>query len=51
MKSGETLARDAFKGLKLYAELSGREGGVMVYGATPSYLRGQIGIRSWFDVS
>lgn len=51
MKVGETLARDAFKGLKLYAELSKRDGGVMVYGGGRSYLRGQIAIRSWLRVS
>ncbi|MEO1368764.1 MAG: ATP-binding protein, partial [Acidobacteriota bacterium] len=30
VKSGETLGRDAFKGLKLYGDLSGRAGGLVV---------------------
>lgn len=51
MKAGETLARDAFKGLKLYGELSEREGGVMVYGGRRSYARGPVAVRSWRHVT
>lgn len=50
-KSGETLAGDAFHGLRFYSEMSGRAGGVMVYGGAESYERGDLSVRSWFDVS
>ncbi|MEM1181770.1 MAG: ATP-binding protein [Acidobacteriota bacterium] len=47
VKSGQTLASDAFKGLKLYGELSGRPGGIVVYGGDESYVRSDYAIRSW----
>ncbi|MEM7517794.1 MAG: DUF4143 domain-containing protein, partial [Planctomycetota bacterium] len=47
VKSGQTLGRDAFKGLKLYGELSGHKTGTVIYGGDENYARGDFHIRSW----
>ena len=48
VKAGETLATDAFRGLKHYLQLSGDAAGVMVYGGRESYTRGSFLVRSWW---
>jgi len=47
-KAGETVARDAFRGLEHYVSLSGDAGGVLVYGGEESYLRGRHLLRAWW---
>jgi uncharacterized protein len=51
VKSGETLASDAFRGLDYYTGLSGDVGGMLVYGGDDSYPRGPHLVRSWWAVS
>jgi uncharacterized protein len=51
VKSGETLASDAFRGLDYYAKLAGSPGGVVVYGGDASYQRGPYLVRAWFACS
>jgi hypothetical protein len=48
VKAGETVARDAFRGLRHYAELSGDPRGVLVYGGEQSYRRGDFWVRGWW---
>lgn len=48
VKAGETVARDAFRGLDHYLSLSGDETGVLIYGGGESYPRGRHLLRSWW---
>ncbi len=51
IKSGETLAREAFAGLRFYRELSGGQQAVMIYGGQETYTRGDVTVRSWWQCS
>ncbi|MFP3941193.1 MAG: ATP-binding protein [Thermoanaerobaculia bacterium] len=46
-KTGETVLREAFRGLDHYLSLSGDETGVLVYGGPESFPRGRHVVRSW----
>ena len=48
VKAGETVARDALRGLDRYVALSGDPGGVLVYAGDESYARGQHLLRAWW---
>lgn len=51
VKSGETLASDAFRTLDYYIGLSGDPGGLLIYGGDDSYPRAGHHVRAWWDVS
>jgi len=48
VKAGETVARDAFRGLDHYLSLSGDDTGVLIYGGSESHPRGRHILRSWW---
>lgn len=52
IKSGITVARDMFKGLKWWTYLAGRTAGspTLVYGGNEAYVRDGIALRPWFSV-
>jgi hypothetical protein len=51
IKSGETVASDAFANLDFYCQLSGERGGVLVHGGAQSYPRGPHVVRPWWACS
>ena len=51
VKSGRTVAGDAFRNLEYHAGLSGRDGGLLVYGGDRSYARRGIHVIPWFACS
>jgi len=50
-KTGETVLRQAFRGLDHYLSLSGDETGVLVYGGPESFPRGRHLVRSWWHLA
>ena len=51
VKTGETILREAFRGLDHYLDLSGDQTGVLVYGGPESFPRGRHLVRSWWDLA
>jgi len=50
-KTGETVLREAFRGLDHYLSLSSDETGVLVYGGRDSFSRGRHLVRSWWHLA
>lgn len=51
VKAGETLGGDAFRGLHYFAKLTGDARGLVVYGGTESYPRGDFQVRGWSTIT
>lgn len=52
IKSGQTVTRDAFKGLHYFDKLSGgTDSAHLIYGGDESYLRQSFQVTSWRDIS
>jgi len=51
VRAGETVLRQAFRGLDHYLSLSGDETGVLVYGGPESFPRGRHVVRSWWHLA
>jgi len=47
IKAGRTVAHDFFTGLDFYTGVSGRQGGILVYGGDETYQRGGHLVCSW----
>jgi predicted AAA+ superfamily ATPase len=52
IKSGATVVRDMFEGLKWWTRLAGQKSSLptLVYGGAESYQREGIEVRPWFSV-
>jgi predicted AAA+ superfamily ATPase len=51
IKSGQTISRDAFKGLDYFNKLSsGTELSHLIYGGNDSYIRQSVRVSSWRDI-
>jgi hypothetical protein len=51
IKSGQTVSRDAFKGLDYFNKLSGgTDSGHLVYGGDESYIRQSVRVTAWRDI-
>lgn len=51
VKTGETVLREAVRGLDRYLDLSGDPAGVLVYGGGESFARGRHVVRSWWALA
>lgn len=51
VKTGETVLRDAVRGLDRYLDLSGDPAGVLLYGGGESFQRGRHVVRSWWGLA
>jgi hypothetical protein len=51
IKSGQTISRDAFKGLDYFTKLSdGTDSTYLIYGGDESYTRQSVRVTSWRDI-
>lgn len=50
-KMGETVAREFFKGLEAYCNLSGDKMGWLVNGGDQTQMRGAHQIRAWWSIT